>query len=108
MAVLTRFQKKLEGNGPVARACGNDLYCRSLNWPYKICSCVALKIPSSFLTLPEMGFEPRTSCTKVRYLNHKAMQEEGGCNSKLAINTTTIAVSLKMASEAASDLGGHF
>ena len=54
------------------------------------------------------GFEPRTSCTKVRYLNHKAMQEEGGCNSKLAINTTTIAVSLKMTSEAASDLGGHF
>ena len=60
------------------------------------------------LTLPEMGFEPGTSCTEVRRLNHYAMQEEGGCNSKLAISTTTMAVSLKMASEAASGLRGHF
>ena len=55
-----------------------------------------------------MEFELGTSSTEVRRLNHYAMQEEGGCNSKLAISTTTMAVSLKMASEAASGLGGHF
>ena len=27
--------RKLEGNGPVARACGNDFYCRSSFGPVK-------------------------------------------------------------------------
>ena len=31
---LSRFSK-LEGNGPVARACGNDFYCRSSFGPVK-------------------------------------------------------------------------